>query len=169
MEFKLVGGSVCINNISQFLQEVRSISSAHNTIIQAMDADRVAGEDHIRFAVQMAQRAKESGCCVARDMGIEIMRYASGKRQIGEAFSMGLREGRMNVVFVVLSKSGNLDLSVQALKQMVEEKPVIEYSAHKTIALTEQFSITKRELQIAGEEMIPWLVMERVALVDVLK
>jgi KEOPS complex subunit Cgi121 len=169
MEFKLVSGSVCIHDVSDFLQELRSISSAHGITIQAMDADRVAGENHVRFAVHKALRAKESNCCIARDMGIEIMRYASGKRQIEEAFSMGLRKGRMNVVFVLLSQSGDFDLSVRALKQIVEERSVVEYGEHKKMYLVEQFSITDKELQAAGEELLPLLVLERVALVDVLK
>ncbi len=169
MNFQLTGGSVAIDNVSSFLEEVRYVASNCNTIIQAMDADKIAGEDHILFAVRKALCAKEKNTCIARDLGIEIMRYASGKRQIGEAFSMGVHQGRMNVVFVILAENGDIKRAVRSLEQMVEKMPVVDYCSYKLDFLIEQFSITQKEIEATGEDVIPLLVMERVALVDVLK
>jgi Uncharacterized conserved protein len=169
MEFKMTGGSISIDSVPDFLKMVRSVSSDYKTIIQAMDAGKIAGEEHLLFAVRKALRAKENNCCMARDLGIEIMRYASGKKQIEEAFSMGVHEGQMDVAFVVLGDNENVKQSVRALKDIIEEAPVIEYNSSKRAALIEQFSITDKEVLAAGEDMIPSLVLERVALVDVLK
>ena len=165
----MTGGSIYIDSVPDFLKAVRSVSSNYNTIIQAMDAGKIAGEDHLLFSVRKALRAKTNNCCIARDMGIEIMRYASGKKQIEEAFSMGVRDGQMDVIFVVLGEKEDVEQSVRALKDLIEEAPVVEYTISKRLALIEQFSITDKEVQAAGEEMIPSLVLERVALVDVLK
>jgi KEOPS complex subunit Cgi121 len=169
MEFRITGGSVYIGQVPDFLNMVRSISSVHDTTIQAMNADRIAGEKHVFFAISKALRAIENNSNVARDKGIEIMRYASGKRQIEEAFSMGVREGHMNVVFVLLGEKENLDNSVKKLRSIIEDAHVIEYSDSKRVGIIEQFSITNKEIIAAGEDMIPALVLERVALVDVLK
>ena len=165
----MTGGSVYIDNVPDFLKKLRSVSSNYNTVIQAMDAAKIAGEKHLLFSVQKALRAKEKNCCRAHDPGIEIMRYASGKKQIGEAFSMGIHEGQMNVVFVVLGENQDIELSVMELNGFIEEAPVMEYTSSKRAALIKQFSITEEEIWAAGEEMIPSLVIERVALVDVLK
>jgi KEOPS complex subunit Cgi121 len=169
MEFKMIGGSASIRNVPAFLKELASISSLHNTVVQAMDADKIAGEKHIAFAVEKALRAVENGSNVARDTGVEIMRYASGKRQIEEAFSMGVREGNMNMVFVVLGEPDNVDLTLQDLMEIVDEKPVINYSESKNETLASQFSITSQEIEAVGKDSIPLLVLERVALVDILK
>ncbi|WP_094227340.1 KEOPS complex subunit Cgi121 [Methanolobus psychrotolerans] len=169
MEFRITGGFAFIENVPDFLKEIRYISSTNDTIIQAMDADKIAGEDHILFAVQKALRSKDNNYSMARDMGIEIMRYASGKRQIEEAFSMGVHEGQMNVVLVVMGEKEDVQHSVWALKSIIEEAPVIEYTSSKRSRILEQFSITDKEILAAGEDMIPSLVLERVALVDVLK
>jgi KEOPS complex subunit Cgi121 len=169
MKLKMISGSVSIQKVPEFLKELASISSSHNTIVQAMDADKVAGEKHITFAVEKALRAMESGSNVARDTGVEIMRYASGKRQIEEAFSMGVREGDMNVVFVVLGEPDYVDITIQDLKELVNEKPVIHHSESKNETLASQFSITSQEMEAAGKDSIPLLVLERVALVDILK
>jgi KEOPS complex subunit Cgi121 len=169
MEFKTIGGSVSIRSVPAFLKELASISSSHGTVVQAMDADKVAGDEHIAFAVEKALRAVENGSNVARDIGVEIMRYASGKRQIEEAFSMGVREGDMNVVFVVLGEPGKIEDTLQDLRLIVDEKPVIDYSENKNETLASQFSITEQEIRATGTNNIQQLVLERVALVDILK
>ncbi|WMW25866.1 KEOPS complex subunit Cgi121 [Methanolobus sediminis] len=169
MEFKTIGGSVSIRNVPAFLKELASVSSSHDTVVQAMDADKVAGDEHIAFAVEKALRAVENGSNVARDIGVEIMRYASGKRQIEEAFSMGVREGEMNVVFVVLGDLENIENTLQDLRMIVDEKHVVAYSKSKNETLASQFSITEQEIKATGKDSIPLLVLERVALVDILK
>ena len=172
MEFKTIGGSVSIQNVPAFLKELASISSLHNTIVQAMDADKIAGEEHIAFAVEKALRAVETGSNVARDTGVEIMRYASGKRQIEEAFSMGVHEGDMNVVFVILCEpenTENIENTIHDLRNLINEKPVVDYSESKNETLASQFSITGQEIKATGKDSIPLLVLERVALVDIMK
>ena len=169
MEFKTIGGSVSIKKVPVFLKELALISSSRNTVVQAMDADRIAGEEHIAFAVNKALRAISNGSNIAHDTGVEIMRYASGKRQIGEAFSMGVREGDMNVVFVILGEAGNVDLTLRDIQEIIEEKPVISYSESKNESIYSQFSITEQEIAATGKDSVPMLVLERVALVDILK
>ncbi|WP_340820496.1 KEOPS complex subunit Cgi121 [Methanolobus sp. WCC4] len=169
MESMIIGGSLYVENVPDLLSRLRTISSTHNTTIQAMDANRIAGEEHVMFAIHKALRAIENNSNMAHDIGVEVMRYASGKRQIGEAFSMGIHEGEMNVVLVVLGGEDEVHASVQALTDIIHEAPVIEYSASKRDIILGQFSITEQEISAAGEDMIPSLVLERVALVDVLK
>ncbi|MBP1909258.1 KEOPS complex subunit Cgi121 [Methanolobus bombayensis] len=169
MVFKTIGGSVFIQNVPAFLKELAAISSSCNTTVQAMDSDKIAGENHIGFAVEKALRAMENELNIARDTGVEIMRYASGKRQIEEAFSMGVREGEMNVVFVVLGEAEKVDIAIKDLANLIEEKPVVAYSEIKNKALFTQFSITEQEIAAAGKDRIPQLVLERIALVDILK
>lgn len=170
MQFMIIGGSLFIEEVPDILNRLRSISSTYNTTIQAMDADKTAGKEHVLFAIRKALRAIDNNYNIARDTGIEIMRYASGKRQIEEAFSMGIHEGKMNVVLVVLGEDKDVvESSVNALKDIIEEAPVIEYSVSKNNSIIDQFSITDKEIQAVGEDMIPFLVLERVALVDVLK
>ncbi|MDW7730896.1 MAG: KEOPS complex subunit Cgi121, partial [Methanolobus sp.] len=90
MDFRLFCGHKNIESVPDFLAQVSSVSSENGTIIQAMDAGKIAGEKHVIFAIEKALRAIDNNCNAAKDPGIEIMRYASGKRQIGEAFSMGV-------------------------------------------------------------------------------
>jgi KEOPS complex subunit Cgi121 len=119
--------------------------------------------------VAKALRAFEQQRNAAKDMGIEIMRYASGKRQIEEAFSMGVRQGQNNVVFVVIGEVDSVFVCLDILREMVVPCDVIQYLLSKREEIIRQFEITTDEIAVVGEQMIPELVIERVALVDVLK
>jgi KEOPS complex subunit Cgi121 len=171
-EIQVICGNVSIPNLSGFLKTVNSIASENEVIIQGLNADLIAGERHLHFAVGKALRAVAAGRNIAKDPGVEIMRYASGERQIERSFSIGLRKEENNAVFVLLGKMDNLILALSSLKELIEEKPCSEllaYSDSKRQGILSVFGITDAEIEASGEEHIPELVIERVALVDFLK
>ena len=169
MDTSIVSGLVQIKDLREFLNTLNKISSANNITIQALDADKIAGERHVCFAVKKATDAMEAHTNVANDLGVEIMRYAAGERQIEKAFSMGLHDGDNKVVFVLVGEEHSLSLAVIALLEIIDEKPLLDYSVSKQESIISQFNITESEIEAVGEDKIPELVIERVALVDVLK
>ena len=171
-EIQVICGNVSIPNLSGFLKTVNSIASENEVIIQGLNADLIAGERHLHFAVGKALRAVAAGRNIAKDPGVEIMRYASGERQIERSFSIGLRKGENNAVFVLLGKMDNLILALSSLKELIEEKPCSEllaYSDSKRQGILSVFGITDAEIEASGEEHIPEFVIERVALADFVK
>ncbi len=171
-EIQIICGAVRIPNLSGFLKSVSSIASENEVIAQGLNADLIAGERHLHFAVGKALRALAAGKNIAKDPGIEIMRYAAGERQIERSFSIGLHEGENNTAFVLLGKMDNLILALSAIRELIEEKSCSEllaYSDAKRQGLLSLFGITDAEIEAAGEEYIPELVIERVALADFLK
>ncbi len=171
-EIQIICGTVQIPNLSGFLKAVNSIASENEVLIQGLNADLIAGERHLHFAVGKALRAIAAGRNMAKDPGIEIMRYAAGERQIERSFSIGLHEGENNAVFVLLGKMENLILSLSAIRKLIEEKTCSEllaYSESKRKGIISLFGITDAEIEAAGEEYIPELVIERVALADFVK
>lgn len=169
MDIRLVEGSLFIDDLRSYLGRLSTMASEHDVIIQGINADKVAGKDHVDSAIRKAMRSMDNGTNVAKDLGVEIMRYASGKRQIGEAFSIGLTEGQMNVLFIVIGETVSVEGAVESLSGSIGPSSVLDYSYSKKDAIVSQFCITRDELEAVGDEMIPELVLERVALVDVLK
>jgi len=169
MHVEFIGSRIFIEDLRSFLGTIADISKANNCTIQAINADKIAGEKHLHFAVVKAFRAFEKKRNAAKDIGIEIMRYASGKRQIEEAFSMGVHQGQNNVVFIVLGEACSASQCMDILKQMFVSADVIKYLPSNREEIIMQFGITSDEIAVVGEQMIPELVIERVALVDVLK
>lgn len=171
-EIQVICGAVRIPNLLNFLKTISTIASENKVTIQGLNADLIAGERHLHFAVGKALRAVALGKNVAKDPGIEIMRYAAGERQIERSFSIGLHEGENNAVFVLLGKMDNLLIAFSELRKLIEEKPCSEllaYSGSKRKGILSLFGITDEEIKASGEEHIPELVIERVALANFVK
>ncbi len=158
---QIIEGTIVIDDIEKFLQELKKISKEKNTVIQALDADKLAGEEHIRFAVEKAINSFEKGRNISKDLAKEIMLYAAGTRQINRAMRLGVHNGKNNIALVAIGE----ELAFNEIKP----GHVLQYDSSKNEALMDIFNITKEELQAAGEDKIPALVLERVALVDVMK
>ncbi|KXS46325.1 MULTISPECIES: KEOPS complex subunit Cgi121 [Methanohalophilus] len=169
MYWKTVQGTLFVDDLNAFLQKLNDIADEHDVTIQAMDAGKIAGRAHIELAIKKARKAFDSGSNVARDLGVEILRYASGKRQIVEAFSMGMKEGDISVVFLVLGEKNNVDAVLPALDSMVSRIEVVGYSVQKEEAVRAHFRIGSAETDAIGVSRIPDIVLERVSLVDILK
>jgi KEOPS complex subunit Cgi121 len=177
---KIVAGTVSIKSVDNFLSVLREIAQKYVVTIQAMDAELIAGEEHITSAVKKAIRAVEKKKSVTSDLSLELLLYAAGKRQIERALTMGVTEGDKKVAIVIVDAGGgDKDLYVVAeevkRKTGVEEEPIqeleleLEDNEHKKDKLKKFFAITEEELNAVGEKKLKMLVLERVALLDVLK
>ncbi len=160
----ILEGTVSIDNVEEFLQKLKKISKETNITIAALDADKLAGEEHVRFAVEKAIRSFENGKNIANDLAKEIMLYASGSRQITKAVKLGIHKGQNKVVLVAVGETPDLSGFDE-----IRPEPVLAYDDSKKEAIMETFGITNEEIEAAGEEKIPELVIERVALLDVIK
>jgi KEOPS complex subunit Cgi121 len=66
----------------------------------------------------------------------------------------------------------NLVLALSAIRKLIHEKPCSEllaFSDSKRQEILSMFGITDAEIEASGEERIPELVIERVALADFAK
>lgn len=170
MNIQITGGSVYITDLESFLRKLSDIGRTHNATVQALNADLISGSRHLLFAVGKAIRSFGSGRNTANNLGMEIMLYASGNLQIGRALGMGVRNGINRVAVVVAGKNG-VDGAISEVNEMLDfvDPGVLEYSKAKQDSLLELFNITHDELDAVGESKMPELVLERVALVDVIK
>ena len=180
---KIVTGKVSISNIDDFLSSLKNIAHEYAVTIQAMDAELIAGEEHIKSAVRKAVRAVERKRSITSDLGLEILLYAAGKRQIERALALGVSEGEKKVAIVIVDArvdvGGESDLSgaTEEVKKRtgIEEEPIQEleselvHNENKKDRVKKFFNITEAEISAVGEKKLKMLVLERVALLDVLK
>lgn len=159
----ILEGKVFIDNVEEFLQKLKKTGIEKNLTLQALDADKIAGEGHIRFAVEKAINSFRTGTAIANDLSKEIMLYAAGTRQINRAVKLGIHKGENNIVLIAVG-----DEKFSGFDE-IKHKPVLVYNQSKKEGLMKAFGITNEELEAVGEEKLPELVIERVALVDVIK
>ncbi len=161
-EIRLLFGRPVIKDKWLLISAIKDLQSKHGCIVQALDADKIAGERHIHFAAQKALAAFSEERNIAKDAGMEIMRYASGERQIERALFMRVSD-RTERIALVLAGCGNWP-DAKELSQIIElDGHGCSFCAK---AVIEAFNISSEELGAVGEERIEDLVIERVALVD---
>jgi len=134
--------------------------------IVLMDADKVCGPDHITSAVIHARRAFEQGTAASNTLGMEVILYASGERQISKAKrKMGLHQETERVAVVLLSpEDGDMNLLLRQLG-LARDDSLLACGPEKGMA----FGIDPVELETLGEERLSDLILEKVAFVDLLK
>ena len=167
MNTEIISGVVQIEDVENFLKMLSEVSKKYRVIIQVLDADRIASKEHINFAVEKAKKAMHEGRNIAKDLGIEILLYASGKRQIEQAMSMGVHHGKNSVAIVIMGD--DTKGAGSEMKTVIHEAPVLDYTECKKRKLIKTFDITEAEIRAVGEDKIPELILERVALLDVMK
>ncbi len=160
----ILEGTIFIDDVEGFLDKIKKISKEKNITIQALDADKLAGEKHIRFAVEKAMNSFKASTNIANNLAKEIMLYVSGTRQISKAMRLGIHKGKNNIALVAVGEEPDLSAFNE-----IKPKPVLEYNESKKEAVMEVFNITNEEIEAVGKEKISELVLERVALVDVIK
>ncbi|MDD2755190.1 MAG: KEOPS complex subunit Cgi121 [Methanothrix sp.] len=161
-EIRLLFGKPVIRDKWQLISAIKDLKSRHGCIVQAFDADKIASERHLRFAVQKALTAFSEARNIAKDEGMEIMRYASGERQIERALFMRVSDITQRIALVIVGFGSQPDAS--ELSRIIELDGLgCSFSAK---AVIEAFNISSEELCAVGEERIEDLVIERVALVD---
>lgn len=152
-----------VDDVPGVLAAVQRFAAAHGCELQLLDARLVCGVDHLRSAVAHADRAFARGTNVAKQRTVEVLRYAAGARQIDEALGrMGLRADTTTIAVVVLGDGPAEDLIGDL--GWTRDDGVLEASEAKLRA----FGIGPEELAAVPEGRRADLVLERVALVDLL-
>ena len=161
-----VTATTTIEDLDDFLAEIEAIGEATGATVQCFDSGYVAGDRHLRRAVELAGRARKQGTAVARKPAVEILLYAAGRRQINQALEMGVSEGEGDVVAVVT------DGDEPAAERRVRELLGVTDAGDTGVSLGDAdtiktfFDIDDREVAVVDGDLED-IVIERVALLDV--
>ena len=108
-EIRLLFGRPAIPDRKDLISEIKDLQHRYGCIVQALDADKVVSNRHILFATEKALSAFSQRRNIAKDVGMEIMRYASGERQIERALNMGVSDKTERIALVL--PPGNIFLA----------------------------------------------------------
>ena len=163
-EIRVLFGKPAIRDSARLISALKDLQSSHGCIAQAMDADLVVSERHIFFAAEKAMAAFSEGRNIAKNKGMEIMRYASGERQIERAFVIGITDHTERIALVLANPGEGCLPGSAELSEIIElDGRGCSFDAK---AVIRAFHISSEELIAVGKERIADLVLERVALAD---
>ncbi len=102
MTYEIAGARGHVGDPQALVARAQAWAGAHRAEVLLANALQVFGKDHVESAVRHALRARSSGARVARDLGLETLRYLAGERQVSAAIrSAGLRAGDTAIALVV--------------------------------------------------------------------
>jgi KEOPS complex subunit Cgi121 len=162
----LLFGKPAIKDKKQFLLAVKNLEAKTGCLALVIDADIVVSEKHIYFAVEKAMQAFSEGKNIAKDVGMEILRYACGERQIERALSKGFTDSTERIALILMANQ-SADWHWPEPSELSE---VIITDGNgckfKPEGVRVVFNITPEELEAVTEAKLPDLVLERVALTE---
>ena len=165
---KIVGAKGQIKDVDLFLEQVISFAQEKNIVIQALNADMIYGKNHLISAVDHAKRAMSQKNNTTNSFSMEILLYASGERQLKLAIpKMGVKQGKSNVAFVFADGEISDNLVNDLLKKvsLIHDDKVLEGD----IDTLKKFGINKKAIATVSEDRYGDLILEKVAMVDIIK
>ena len=167
--YEIVGAKGNIQDIDDFLKQVKEFSEKNGIIIQLFDADLIFGEKHIISAFKHAKRSINQKTNTTNSLEMELMLYAAGERQLKLAIpKMGINEGKSNLAIVFIGKDGKLNQIVQSFFEhfkLKRDDKVLEGDENTL----KKFGLTDEEIGTVAKAKYQDLILEKVALVDIIK
>ena len=164
---EVVGAKGNIQNIDEFLGQVQSFSQKNNVCIQVFNADMIFGKQHIISAIKHAQRSMNDKTNTTHSLEMEILLYASGERQLKLAIpKMGVKKGETKIVLTLVGKiTDRLIDEMLELFLLKHDDNVIDGNKETL----KQFGISQTALETVSKDKYGDLILEKVAMVDIIK
>jgi len=171
---EIIGANGKISNVEEFLKKISIFSKKYNLTIQVFDASMIFGKTHLKSAVEHALRAMKRKTNSTNTLDKEILLYASGERQIKKAIpKMGVKKGCEKIALVLINDDEqdkeNLFDSVKEniLDQLnLKRDDSVLRGSHQTLL---DFGLRDNEINTVTKDKYEFLILEKVAMVDVIK
>jgi len=145
-EIQVLGFSTVVEDIPGLLGKLDDITG-DSCIIQLLNADGIAGEEHILHAAQQALYAFKRNENLAKDLGLEICVRASAQRQILKALQiLGLKRGLNNICAVLVDCNSSLDNELELLLGKRDDEVLKADENH----LKDLYQISDEEIENSG-------------------
>ncbi|HMK94295.1 MAG TPA: KEOPS complex subunit Cgi121 [Candidatus Limnocylindrales bacterium] len=144
--------------------------------LQMFDADLIATQDHLYFAVLNALQAFRNKTNISKSLAVETMLYASAQRQIQKAIQRcGIKPETTSMAVVIISENPDeIKTVLEAMVVCVGAEPdetVLEMTDVKFEKIKGAFQVKAEEVMTImddgfRDEAVVSLIVERVALLS---
>lgn len=170
--------SDCYEGINFFIVPIRlknsnSILKLISNNVQLLNANLIAGYEHILTSLKFAIRSWKKNKNIAKSLAMEVVLYASATRQIKDAINkIGINPNSKECIALVINAKPLIN---ELLKYGEEDESLVEITKEKIPKLVEAFNIKELEFSIAKliyekeEIAIQSLVLEKIALSELFR
>ncbi len=94
---------VTCGNVNDLFDEIERLSDGY--LCQILDANAIAGVEHLYFAAVNASKAFNQGLNISKNFSIEFLLYVSGQRQISKAIGIvGVKHDTREIALVIFAQ-----------------------------------------------------------------
>ena len=167
---KIIGAKGLISNVDDFLMKISKFAKDNKITIQAFNADVIYDKNHLISAFEHAKRAMDRKTNTTNSLEMEILLYSSGERQLKLAIpKMGIKKNTKKIAFILISKKDYIsNYLIQKLLNHLSLRrcdDVLNIDG-KNI---KKFGINEKEIKTVSTDNYEKLIIEKVALVDIIK
>jgi len=166
--YKIFGAIGLIKDSDIFLNKINEFSNKNNLKIQVFDADLIFGKNHIVTSINHALRSIKNNKHTTNSIEMEIMLYASGERQLKLAIpKMGIKKNTKNIAFILISDNIKNDIIKKLLNFLSLKRcdSVLSINGKNL----KKFGINEKEIKTVSSDNFEKLIIEKVAIVDIIK
>ncbi len=166
--YKIIGAKGFISNIDDFLKKINNICEKYSIIIQVFNAEIIFGRKHIISAYRHAKRSCEQKSNTTNSLAMEILLYTSGERQLKLAIpKIGVKKGLSSIAFILIGENITDKLIIELLQilKLKRDDKVLEGN----INTLKKFGLTEIEIKTVSKDKYCSLILEKIALVDIIK
>ena len=167
---KIIGAKGYINNVDAFIKNISNYAQKNNVCIQVFNADMVYGTLHLISAFEHAIRSIKQKSSTTNSLEMELLLYASGERQLKLAIpKMGIKKGNVNIAFLFFSKNSQIDEII--INEIINKNKlqIDNKILQGDIQTLRNFGIQENEIRTVTKTKYEDLILEKVAMVDVIK
>jgi KEOPS complex subunit Cgi121 len=164
----IIGAKGLIDDVDVFLSVIKSLSEKYDLVIQVFNADLIYGKDHLLSSYEHAKRAVNRKLNITKSLGMELLLYASGERQIKKALDkIGIKKNSVNLAILIHGRSISEGLINKILQQLKLTRSDMVLDGD--IETLYKFGLPKEEIQTVSNDKYGDLILEKVANVDLIK
>jgi KEOPS complex subunit Cgi121 len=173
--FKIYGARIVSKKIDldSMIKYSQNLSNSDNITFQLFDADFIYGSDHLKTALEHAKRAYSQDRQTASTLGMETLLYASGEYQIKNAIEkVGLKENSEKLAILLHAEDNSTDIYLDKIfDDFIKEFELTRDNEvlNGDVNTLNSFGISKEELSAVPKNKWLELILEKVALVDIIK
>jgi len=166
---KIFGAEGKISNIDSFLRKINDFSKEKNILIQSFDAEYIYNKNHLISSYKHARRSFENKTNTCNTLEMEILLYAAGERQLKIAIpKIGVKKGDSSIIFIMIDKKCNLDKTVDTFLGFLGFKRN-DNLLKGDVNTLKKFGFKDSEIRTVSKDKYSDLVLEKVAMVDIIK
>ena len=171
IQYDIIAGKISIDNVDSFILNIHQFGKKNQIFIQTFNADMIYGKKHLESSILHAIRAFRNDLMSTKSLDMEILLYASGERQLKHAIpKMGIKKGDIDLAITFVSMDTCLDLK-KVINDFCSQFNIIRDDARLegSKETLERFGISKNEYESLSANQYVNLILEKVAMVDIIK